>query len=98
MESEKTLEEFILDNFDTTIEEIYEAMSLATTIVYRDGMVMMMSKDFVYYFGAIKKLHRTKQLYRFSKGFDVKGCSFVSKDPRMYQSLIKKGIITQIRS
>ena len=93
MESKKTLERFILDNFDTTVEEIYEAISNSTIIVYRDEMVMMKSGTFIYYFGGSAK--RFKKV-RFFKEFDVKGCKFVSKDPKMYKSLIKKSIINQI--
>jgi len=90
------LKDFVLEHFDTNKDEFWRCFVMSNTIVYRDGMVMMMNDEWIFYHGAIPKKQKTKEFYNFHKSFDIKGKKFCSKDPSMYRSLIKNGIIEQV--
>jgi len=93
METKRYIRDFVVEEFDTTEDEFWEALVGSTTIVYKNNMICMMSDTFVYYFGTIKKQRKTKQFYQFYKEFDLKGRRFTTKDLRMYYKRVEKGII-----
>lgn len=97
MDQVKNIKQFIQENFETTDPEIFTALSCSNTLVYENEMVCIMNDQFIYYFGTTPEKRRTKAFYKFYKRFNLKNKDFVSKNTRMYQSLVKKGIINQIQ-